>query len=160
LGRDDLKGKIRKYVNKFINNNDAITPLIRELLGLPKRDTVRTKKEAPKSIATATVKHPADHAVELHISTLVEEDDHDGCGVRIYYGKYDRTGKMLVTKGDMPEPPKTEDDLPHSHFTHRKIYRFNFSLVDSGKVLYICLRYENDKGDEGPWGPMIEVIIT
>jgi hypothetical protein len=33
-------------------------------------------------------------------------------------------------------------------------------MADSGKVLYICLRYENDKGDEGPWGPMIEVIIT
>jgi hypothetical protein len=159
-GRETLKGKISKYVNKFINNNDKIDAAARRLLCLPSHDSVRTKKEAPKSTATAIVKHPADHAVELHIEVASEEGDHEGCGVRIHYGKFDRSGKLPHEKGDMSAPPQTEDDLPLSHFTRRRIYRFNFSRVDSGKVLYICLRYENSKGDEGPWGPMIEVIIT
>ncbi|MDR1930756.1 MAG: hypothetical protein LBQ44_09045, partial [Treponema sp.] len=58
-------------------------------------------------------------------------------------------------------PPRTGDDLPHSVFTRRKKYRFDFD-GNSGKTVYFCLRYENDKGGEegeGPYGPILSAVI-
>jgi hypothetical protein len=58
-------------------------------------------------------------------------------------------------------PPAKGEDLPHSLFTHKKKYRFDFD-GDSGKTVYFCLKYENEKGGpkgEGPFGPILEAII-
>ncbi|MDR1250218.1 MAG: hypothetical protein LBK63_13070, partial [Treponema sp.] len=58
-------------------------------------------------------------------------------------------------------PPVSGNDLPHSLFTHRKKFRFDFD-GDSGKTVYFCLRYENEKGGkdgEGPFGPILSAIV-
>jgi hypothetical protein len=58
-------------------------------------------------------------------------------------------------------PPVTGNDLPHSVFTQRKKYRFDFD-GDSGKTVWFCLRYENKKGGkegEGSFGPLFSAII-
>jgi hypothetical protein len=57
--------------------------------------------------------------------------------------------------------PVTGNDLPHSTFTRHKKYRFNFD-GDSGKTVWFCLRYENEKSGEegeGPFGPLFSAII-
>jgi hypothetical protein len=51
------------------------------------------------------------------------------------------------------------EDLPHSKFTRRKKERFDFPAEDSGKTAYFCVRYENAKGESGPWGPMFSAVI-
>jgi hypothetical protein len=30
---------------------------------------------------------------------------------------------------------------------------------ESGMTVYYCIRYENNKGDKGPWGPMVQAVI-
>jgi hypothetical protein len=55
-------------------------------------------------------------------------------------------------------PPKTGDDLPHSVFTRKKSHLFAFA-GDSGNAVYFCMRYENSKGEAGPWGPVVETHI-
>ncbi|MDR0642051.1 MAG: hypothetical protein LBG07_06300, partial [Treponema sp.] len=57
------------------------------------------------------------------------------------------------------EVPLDGDDLPHSVFTRKKKYRFDFLEEDRGKTVYFCLRYENSKGEVGPWGSVIQAII-
>jgi hypothetical protein len=55
----------------------------------------------------------------------------------------------------------TGEDLPHSVFTHKKKYRFDFD-GDSGKTVYFSLKYENEKGGEegeGLYGPIFSAII-
>jgi hypothetical protein len=58
-------------------------------------------------------------------------------------------------------PPETGEDLPHSVFTRKKKYRFDFD-GDSGRTVYFCLKYENGKGGEageGPFGPILSAVI-
>jgi hypothetical protein len=30
---------------------------------------------------------------------------------------------------------------------------------ESGKTVYLCLRYENSKGEAGPFGPILHAVI-
>jgi hypothetical protein len=55
------------------------------------------------------------------------------------------------------QAPTPADDLPHSVFTRK--HQFDFPEEDRGKSVYFCLRYENGKGDAGPWGPILQAII-
>jgi hypothetical protein len=57
------------------------------------------------------------------------------------------------------KPPVTGDELPHSHFTRRKRERMDFSQEESGKTIYFCVRYENAKGEPGPWGPIFSAVV-
>jgi hypothetical protein len=56
------------------------------------------------------------------------------------------------------EPPKTGDDLPHAVFTRRKKRLFHLD-GESGNTVYFCPRYENEKGEPGPYGPILSAII-
>jgi hypothetical protein len=55
-------------------------------------------------------------------------------------------------------PPLTGDDLPHSAWTHKKKVTLDFH-GDSGKIVYFCVRYENAKGEHGPWGPIFQAVV-
>jgi hypothetical protein len=95
-----------------------------------------------------------------HVPSLEPEPDRANHGVRIFWG-------ILAEPGDTDKfritaPPRDGDDLPHSTFTQRRKYRFDFPEEDRGKTVYFCLRYENSKGGkegEGPWGPIFKAII-
>jgi hypothetical protein len=79
--------------------------------------------------------------------------------VRIFWGVLDPAAEH--DKSHISAPPVVGDDLPHSTFTHRRRFRFDFE-GDSGKTVYFCLRYENEKGGkegEGPFGPIFSAII-
>jgi hypothetical protein len=56
-------------------------------------------------------------------------------------------------------PPASAKQLPHSRFSRRKKVKFAFDPEDTGKRAYFAVRYENGKGDMGPWGPMISAIV-
>jgi hypothetical protein len=48
--------------------------------------------------------------------------------------------------------------LPFYKFTRRRRERFDFT-GNSGKLLCVSLAYENGKGEEGPYCPVMQVII-
>ncbi|MDR2194913.1 MAG: hypothetical protein LBP19_10725, partial [Treponema sp.] len=88
-----------------------------------------------------------------------EDDLRSDYGIRIFWGVMG-----AATESDrfrLSAPPVKGSDLPHSTFTHRKRYLFDFD-GDSGKTVYFCLRYENEKGGEegeGPFGPIVSAVI-
>jgi hypothetical protein len=53
----------------------------------------------------------------------------------------------------------TGDELPHSRFTRRRRIVIEFNAADSGKTVYFSIRFENAKGDKGPWGPVFSAVI-
>jgi hypothetical protein len=59
---------------------------------------------------------------------------------------------------DAPPPQDMGITLPFYKFTRHKRERFDFS-GNSGKTLCVSLAYENGKGQEGPYCPVITVII-
>jgi hypothetical protein len=83
-------------------------------------------------------------------------DDRSDYGVRIFWGI---TGPVSGTdKFRITEAPKSGNDLPHSQFTRRRKELFDFD-GESGNTVYFCLRYENPKGQTGPFGPILKAVI-
>jgi len=54
--------------------------------------------------------------------------------------------------------PKSGHDLPDHVFTRRKHHLFDFD-GESGNTVYFCLRYENAKGNAGPFGTILKAVI-
>jgi hypothetical protein len=51
------------------------------------------------------------------------------------------------------------DELRHSRAAARSPVTLSFGEDESGKVLYFALRWENTRGEKGPWGQIRGVII-
>jgi hypothetical protein len=128
-------------------------------LSLHSPDTVKTDVPVPALEAVADIAYPAPHLVELkNIRPLGEgaDDPRAEAGARIHFGVLDAPDAR--NKWRIASPPATGDDLPHSRWSRHKKEVFDFE-GDSGKTAYFCLRFENTKGQPGPFGPILQTVI-
>ena len=67
----------------------------------------------------------------------------------------------FVSNADREKMPQPEhgSQLTKSRFTHHRKEKFEFAHDDVKKMAYFAIRYENSKGQAGPWGPVIAAII-
>jgi len=127
-------------------------------LGLKTKDGVRTNIGEPKIPVEGDFAYPAQGIIEITKIRGVGDsmDKNPDYGVRIYYGVSGEPTEK--DKFRISHEPKTGSDLPHSVFTRRKKMRFDFS-GDNGLAVYFCMRYENSKGQVGPWGKVLKTFI-
>ena len=135
-------------------------------LELQPKDTTHTPVPPPTAQAEADISRPGVHLLELHLRPVAGSppDPHRAdYGYRIYYGVLPPGGAAVEAatgiKRELLKAPVSGDELPHSRFTRRKKELFDFPAEDSGKTVYFCIRYENAKGEPGPWGPMFSSVI-
>ena len=135
-------------------------------LELQPKDTTHTPVPPPTAQAEADISRPGVHLLELHLRPVAGSppDPHRAdYGYRIYYGVLPPGGAAVEVatgiKRELLKAPVSGDELPHSRFTRRKKELFDFPAEDSGKTVYFCIRYENAKGEPGPWGPMFSSVI-
>jgi hypothetical protein len=76
--------------------------------------------------------------------------------VRIYFGFSGPPSEKYPFR--LTQAPKRGEELPYSVFTKKKNKRFDFE-GESGNTVYFCLRYENSKGEAGPFGPILQAVI-
>jgi hypothetical protein len=152
---------IRPFVNQYqrfppVTNEDRVD------MGIHNRDTGYTPVPRPQAEPEADVVYPGRHLLELaniHAAVGPARDSRSDFVVRIFWGVMGE-----ATENDrfrLAGPPVTGNDLPHSTATRRKKYRFDFE-GDSGKTVWFCLRYENEKGGksgEGPFGPLFSAVV-
>nr|AXS01292.1 hypothetical protein [uncultured bacterium] len=126
-------------------------------LGLKPKDDVPTPVGAPTMIADGDLAF----SVKGMVSVVKirpggpNPDKRASYGVRIYYGLLGDKGKGAFK---LAAPPQTGDDLPHSVFTKTKSHTFDFT-AERGNQAFFCMRYENSKGQAGPWGEVMEAYI-
>jgi hypothetical protein len=152
--------KSRYFVVPPLTDTDLIS------LGLKPHDAKPTPIPPPVDHAEADVSYPAAHTLELRLRPIggSPPDPHrSDYGFRIYFGILPPGGATLEVaaspRRELVKPPVTGEELPHSHFTRRKRERMDFSQEESGKTIYFCVRYENAKGEPGPWGPIFSAVI-
>ena len=59
----------------------------------------------------------------------------------------------------LEQPPVSPDEMPRSEFTTRTPYTIEFDLKLRGRIVYFCFRWENTRGQKGPWSEIISAII-
>ena len=124
-------------------------------MGLKPRDDTRTDIPPPAAEGEADLGFPDYHLIDvLNIRWRgMPGDLRSYHGVHIHIGVVDGTGPWRIEK-----PPAAAADLPWSMFTRRKRERFDFD-GNSGKAVYICIVWTNEKGQLGPPGPIINGTI-
>jgi len=135
-------------------------------LGMRLPDTTMTTIGPPTSVVTAEITYPHKNALALFITPIAGHryDERADWGFRIYFGVLpphleDLTEEMMIERQYLRRVPQNPEELTASHFTRRKRDLIEFPYDNSGKQCFICVRYENGKGDKGPWGPMTNSFI-
>jgi hypothetical protein len=166
LAKDEAKaaGKtiLREFNNQYILYAKEVSDAEKKEIGAHVHDTTPTSVPRPRDQPEADITYPGKHLIELDRIRSVaggSDDPRSDWGIRIHFGILDESG--TGGRHRVSKPPLTGDELPHSVFTHKKKYRFNFD-GDSGRTVYFSLKYENEKGGEegeGPFGPILQAVI-
>ncbi|GHU24903.1 hypothetical protein FACS1894172_04590 [Spirochaetia bacterium] len=147
--RNALKAALRLFIKAYLNYNPVISDTDKEAMGLPLHNTVRTKIPAPSTFPELEVKNPVIRQIT----------------VRYKDSKSDKRGKPHGVHGIelrwsfLEYDPASVNELSHSAFSTASPYTFTFNEIDRGKTVYICPRWENNKGEKGPWGIIIKAIV-
>ena len=141
----------RGYVQGFLARNPYVSDIDRHNMQIAVHDTTHTTVPVPEGKAEADIQFISRAQLQLilkHVpgSPVDVRAEH---GFRIFYGVYNAHDVQ----------PVSGKDLRESMFTRHKKVLFDFQPEDVGKTAYFCIRYENSKGQTGPWGQMVSTLI-
>jgi hypothetical protein len=152
--------KSRYFLNPPLTDADFIS------LMLKPKSLSHTPIPPPTALAEADILRPSQHQLILCLRSVpnsLPNPHMSDYGFRIYWGIMPYGGatveNAIGAKRELVKTPISGEELPHSKFTRRKKERFDFPQEDCGKTVYFCIRYENTKGQPGPWGPIFSAII-
>jgi hypothetical protein len=157
---------------RFLKNRHFFVPPLADsdliALQLTPKDSTHTVIPIPTDQAEAILSNPNLHMILLYLQVRLTNKTPDphlsDYGYRIYWGVRPLGGATVEAatgkKRELITVPVSGDELPHSLFTRRKKEIITFDAEDSGKTVYFCIRFENAKGEPGPWGPILSAIIT
>jgi len=145
----DLKERIRDFKRRNIDPNTAITNPDRERLRLPIYDTKASPIPQPSTTLEFEFRYPGARRIDLYFKEFGSSNRAKPKGV---------AGAVAFFE-IRDSPPANQDELLHSVFTGRSPYRFEFREEDRGKTIYFALRWQNAKGQLGPWSAIQKSII-
>ncbi|MDR2178114.1 MAG: hypothetical protein LBP20_08775 [Treponema sp.] len=154
IAKDEAKGEMidamRDFANTAIRFNKRIPEEVKNGLGIHQADTTPTTHAPPTSQPEAVVENTVNH-FEHKIRALNRGRNDsskpaDAYGVRYAW----QVGGERPAKGE---------DLPKSKFSRKTSHVVTHTEADKAQTAYYAACYENSKGDEGPWSPIVEAVI-
>jgi hypothetical protein len=120
-------------------------------LGLKPKDTTPTPVPAPTGQAEVKTGYAGPAQLYAFVSHL-EGTAFDPKTVHGY-----KLAFKLCDAGQTP--PASGKEFTETKFSRKKKFLFSLEPEDKGKKMYFAVRYENSKGDAGPWGPVTEAVV-
>jgi hypothetical protein len=138
---DDFKA------SQFVTNNDL------EAMGMPRRPSPGPNPPLPPPDTVPSLKfeRPSEGIVLVHFRDA--EAENSKAKPRGVHG-------IELLWGLCEQPPTSHADLTRSAFDTRTPYRFEFGMEDVGRHLYIAARWENTRGEKGPWTTVHSTMIS
>jgi hypothetical protein len=65
----------------------------------------------------------------------------------------------LIIYNVLPEPPTEYAQLTRHNLATHTPFLFNFSMAERGKTAYFAIAWQNEKGEKGPFSPIVSQII-
>jgi hypothetical protein len=147
--RDALKASLRTFIKAYLMYNPAVSDMDKESMGLPLHDLTRTPVPTPTTIPELEL----DTSVIRQVTIIFRDN---GSNKR---GKPQGVHGIELRWSFLETTPASVENLKNSAFDTASPYTFAFDEQDRGKVLYICPRWENNKGEKGPWGEIVKAIV-
>ncbi|MDR2824328.1 MAG: hypothetical protein LBB41_03905 [Prevotellaceae bacterium] len=147
--RKAVESSTRTLLKAYVTYNPLVTDADREAMGLPVHKTTRTPVPTPVTFPEAEVRLPSPAVVEIHFRDSQSEHRAKPAGVH----------GAEISWAIFDEAPVDWKQLTHSSFDTHTPLRLTFEGADRGKTLYFALRWENTRGEKGPWSEILNVII-
>jgi hypothetical protein len=147
-----LSAALRVFIGKYLEYNDAITDPIRESLGLPLKDVVKTPVPRPLAAPVAYIKVRASRILELHFKAEGAEGSARPKG---YSGAVIR---WAVLDTSSPAPVDT-DTLTRSVLATKTPHVFEFSEADRGRKAYFGIAWQTNTGLLGVFSEVLEQLV-
>ncbi|MDR1867488.1 MAG: hypothetical protein LBQ77_04380 [Treponema sp.] len=147
--RDALKTALRAFNKGFLLYNPAVTDADKKSMDLPLHDKKPTPHPAPDThpIISTESKNPFELILHIHDSESEKRGKPDfASGAVLFY---------VVSDTPISNP----EDLQKTELITRMSHTLNFSPTDRGKTVYMAGRWQNAKGDKGPWSEVYSAII-
>jgi hypothetical protein len=143
---------LRKFIAEFITNSSKVADWDRISMGLPVHKTHSTPRPKPETYPVVTrIDRRAPGYYTFHFRDVAtEHTTAKPFGVqRMEFG-------YVITDGSKPV---TYSDFTHSAFRTRSPLEIRFNPEAFGKKLSYATRWENSRGEMGPWSPVESLII-
>jgi hypothetical protein len=147
--RKAVESKLRPFLKAYVTYNPAVANADRDAMGLPIHKTTRTNVPVPKTTVEAEISLPSPGVVEISY-----HDAESG-----HRAKPDGVHGAEVAWAILAAPPVDWKELTRSSFDTQSPLRLTFEGDDRGKTLYFALRWENTRGEKGPWSEIQNTII-
>jgi hypothetical protein len=147
--RKTVESKIRIFLKAYVTYNPAVTDADRDAMSLPIHKTTRTDVPIPTTTIEAEVSLPSPGVVEISFHDAKSEHKAKPAGVH----------GAEIAWAILDTPPVDWRELTHSTFDTHTPQRLMFDGADRGKTLYFALRWENMRGEKGPWNDIQSTII-
>jgi hypothetical protein len=148
--KDAVVDAMRDFGRTSVRFNKKVPDSVKLDMGMRPADTTPTHRPAPESqpetVAENTVNHYEHRVRALNRGRNDSAKPEDAYGVR--YG--------WQTGG---ERPASGENLPKSRFSRRTSMIISHTEADAGKTAYYATCYENGRGDQGKWSPVVSAII-
>jgi hypothetical protein len=144
-----LKTALRTFVKEYLTWNHLVTDEDRDNLGLPVYKKTRTLLPVPTSYPSFKIDSSMIRVLGIYFRDAESE------GRAKPFGVHGAEIKWGISDVAVVNP----DDLLHSAIDTRSPFKLEFRGDERGKTVWFCLRWENMKGDKGPWSEIVSAII-
>jgi hypothetical protein len=148
---DQLRQTIRDCVNQEIRYNANVTNEDREGLKITIPDPTRTPSKKPHMFpVTEDIKQPAKARIEVK---YIDSEEHKASKPEGVHGI--ETAYYVGV-----EPVEHIKRMNRSHFATHNPTCIDLTDEESGQILSFASRYENTRGEKGPWSPIYHVVVS
>jgi hypothetical protein len=149
--KEELMTEVRQFVGMHIAYNKNITNDERKVCGLPIYDNTWTPTKIPDTFPLLDeFLHPAPARIVLKMrdsktKKAAKPDEVHGTEIRFTVRE--------VQVYDV-------EDMEQSGFVTRMKALFQFTGKQVRMYFSFCMRYENSRGEKGPWSPVYHIVIS
>lgn len=145
-----FKPLYRQLYTGFLKESPLVTDADLVAMGLPEHSSSgHTPAPVPLTTPEAEIILPSPGVVEIHFRDAGSEHVAKPKGV---HGA-EIAWEILDTS------PENWKQLTNSSFDTHTPFRLSFEGEERGKKLYFSLRWENTRGEKGPWSSILEAIV-
>ncbi|MDR2358222.1 MAG: hypothetical protein LBD87_00280 [Prevotellaceae bacterium] len=138
--RKSLESYLRQAIGEYLTRNHLVTDADRDNLGLPIRKTTHTPAPVATTIPWVQV-----------VINLIRHLRFDFGGSEGSKAKPAGQHGMELAARIGDEKPANVHELTHSYFDTHTPLTIDFEEEDRGKTFWYAVRWENTRGEKGPW---------
>jgi hypothetical protein len=150
--KNDARAAAERLIRAFVNQYLRFPPVTNEdrtAMEIPNHDTT------PTPIPVPTTRPEFGLKVKDLRRLDVDFHDQDSASKAKPYG-YDGA---VIFWSVLDTPPLRQEDLTRSELATRTPHTLSFEETERGKRVYIALRWQNEKGEKGPWSELQDAIV-